>query len=402
MVVKDRLRPYSARTVAAAGLSASDCGCWRVRAASCMMPSHFRPLHGPRRAVRTRPCRFPRRRLRGAGDGVRLRVRPSRRRGHRHRPRPAFRDRVRPTPVKQRIGRLVRPPLEAQGFVPHKRRATARSVLFARGSLPVRRRTDATVLGRHDIAVPAHVLHREVREATAAVIGNPAFTKMPERVDWSRLAAAAAPAHLRPPLRVFTAALDHELCEQDRLASDTANQFTRGNASVSASRISPVQPGTATYGHHATGSCTTTPPRARGVRSGRCRRLTVGRTSSGAGESASPGKNKARSGVRALPYRARPRRRGGSGSAACEMSNTRSDAARVSPTTVLVPHYSASKADPSNQRLTFDRCQAEIEPAVKHCHGSEEKTPRYLYVPLPPPILALRRNVLPGSVATRH
>ena len=165
-----------------------------------------------------------------------------------------FGDRVRPSPVKQRIGRLVRPLLEAQGFVPHKRRATARvSVLFVRGTVyrcdpePI-----ATVLDRHGIAVPARVLHREVREATAAVVGNPAFTKMPKPVDWSRLAAATAPADLRSPLRVFKAALDHELSEQDRyrLASDTQTASSpHGNASVSASGTSPVQSGTATYGH---------------------------------------------------------------------------------------------------------------------------------------------------------
>ena len=140
-----------------------------------------------------------------------------------------FGDRVRPNPVKQHIGRLVRPLLEAQGFVPDKRRATARSILFSRGTVyrcdpePI-----ATVLDRHGIDVPQDVLRREVREAVSVVVGNPVFAEMPAHVDWSRLAAASTPADLRPSLRVFTAALDHELSEQDRqrLAAETTSQLT--------------------------------------------------------------------------------------------------------------------------------------------------------------------------------
>lgn len=140
-----------------------------------------------------------------------------------------FGDRVRPNTVKQHIGRLVRPLMEAQGFLPHKRHRHAKSVLFTEGTVY---RNDpepiATVLGRHGIAVPPDVLRREVREAAAAVVGNPAFHQAPRHVDWGRLATASVTAGLRPQLRAFATALDHELAEHDRRrhASQRTNQLT--------------------------------------------------------------------------------------------------------------------------------------------------------------------------------
>lgn len=132
-----------------------------------------------------------------------------------------FGDRVRPNPVKRRIGRLVRPLLEAQGFLPHKQHRPAKSVLFTAGTVY---RSDlepiATVLGHHGITVPRAILRRELREAAAIVVGNPAFHEAPGHVDWGRLANATIPTDLRPRLRAFATALDHELAEQDRQRQD--------------------------------------------------------------------------------------------------------------------------------------------------------------------------------------
>lgn len=140
-----------------------------------------------------------------------------------------FGDRVRPNPVKRRIGRLVRPLMEAQGFLPHKQHRPAKSVLFTVGTVY---RSDpepiATVLGHYGITVPPRILRREVREAAAIVVGNPAFNGEPGHIDWSRLADATIPTDLRPQLRAFATALDHELAEQDRRRqdSDPTSQLT--------------------------------------------------------------------------------------------------------------------------------------------------------------------------------
>ncbi len=128
-----------------------------------------------------------------------------------------FGDRVRPNPVKQHIGRLVKPVMEAQGFRPYKRSRVARPSMFTEGTVyrcdpePI-----ATVLRRHAVAVPDDVLRGAVCRAAADVVGNPPFAKGPSPIDWNRLAATPAPVDLRPRLHAFATALDDELAEQRR------------------------------------------------------------------------------------------------------------------------------------------------------------------------------------------
>ena len=140
-----------------------------------------------------------------------------------------FGDRVRPNPVKQRIGRLVRPIMELHGFEPHKRRRSAKSALFTAGTV-YRRESEPiiAVLGRHGIDVDVAVVRREVRAATDKIIGYPPFVVGDRRVDWSQLAETPVPHELQQPLHVFVAVLDHELQEQEgrREAALPNNQLT--------------------------------------------------------------------------------------------------------------------------------------------------------------------------------
>ena len=128
-----------------------------------------------------------------------------------------FGDRVRPNPVKQHIGRLVKPVMEAHGFRPYKKRRVARPSMFTEGTVyrcdpePI-----ATVLRRHGIKVPENLLLEVVRHAASDVVGNPPFAKGPGPIDWSCLCATSAPAHLRPRLHAFATALDDELAQQHR------------------------------------------------------------------------------------------------------------------------------------------------------------------------------------------
>ncbi len=132
-----------------------------------------------------------------------------------------FGDLVRPNPVKQRIGRLVRPIMESHGFEPHKRRRPAKSALFTAGTV-YRRESEpiVAVLARHGIHLAVDVLRSELRNVADCVVGNPPFVIPDRRVDWNRLLMASA-AHelqqpLREPLRAFAATLDHELRNQER------------------------------------------------------------------------------------------------------------------------------------------------------------------------------------------
>ena len=67
-----------------------------------------------------------------------------------------FGDRVRPNPVKQHIGRLVRPIMESHGFEPYKRRRQVKSTLFMAGTV-YRRESEPiiSVLARHGFKPPS-------------------------------------------------------------------------------------------------------------------------------------------------------------------------------------------------------------------------------------------------------
>ena len=132
-----------------------------------------------------------------------------------------FGDRVRPNKVKQHIGRLVKPVMEARGFRPYKTRRVAGPSMFTKAKVyrcdpePI-----ATVLRRHGIAVPKDSLRDLVRHAAGDVVGDPPFAKGPGPIDWGRLAATPAPVELRPRLHAFATALDDELAEQHRRRAD--------------------------------------------------------------------------------------------------------------------------------------------------------------------------------------
>ncbi len=126
-----------------------------------------------------------------------------------------FGDRVRPNPVKQRIGRLVRPIMKRHGFEPHKSRRYAKSKLFTAGTV-YRRQPEPiiAVLKRHGLDFPPEAVRREICKAAQSVVGDPPFVARPP-VDWSQfLETAPAPSNQQQALLAFTTALDYELCEQ--------------------------------------------------------------------------------------------------------------------------------------------------------------------------------------------
>ena len=129
-----------------------------------------------------------------------------------------FGDRVRPNPVKQHIGRLVRPIMESHGFQPYKRRRQVKSQLFTAGTI-YRRQSEPiiSVLARHGFHAPVDTIRREIREAAQAVVGDSPFGSRRPAVNWSRLVGTGpAPRHLQHVLFAFSTALDHELTEQAR------------------------------------------------------------------------------------------------------------------------------------------------------------------------------------------
>ena len=132
-----------------------------------------------------------------------------------------FGDRVRPNPVKQHIGRLVRPILESHGFEPYKRRRQVKSTLFTAGTV-YRRESEPiiSVLARHGFHAPVDAVRREVCDAARTAIGDPPFIARPP-VDWSRLLGTGlAPRNLQHVQLAFSTALDHELSEQARRRLD--------------------------------------------------------------------------------------------------------------------------------------------------------------------------------------
>ena len=100
-----------------------------------------------------------------------------------------FGDRVRPAIARQRIGRLVRPIMESRGWMPTRRQRTG-SRLFTSGTVygqpmldhgghwrflredPPLSDSIMTMLGKHDIDVPAPDISRAVDAAIATVVVN--------------------------------------------------------------------------------------------------------------------------------------------------------------------------------------------------------------------------------------
>ena len=74
--------------------------------------------------------------------------------------------------VKQRIGRLVRPVMEARGFVPVRSRCPAKSPLFTSGTVYGSNRPIMAVLGKHGLEFDADDVSREIQSAIEMVGGN--------------------------------------------------------------------------------------------------------------------------------------------------------------------------------------------------------------------------------------
>ena len=126
-----------------------------------------------------------------------------------------FGDRVRPEPIRQRIGQLVRPIMESQGFEPYKRKP-ANCVLFTSGTVyRAEPRSISAALNRYDIDLPDDVIRRELRAAAESAIGNPPFVSPNQRIDWSVLVSASPRHEPREPLRAFVTAMGHELRQQE-------------------------------------------------------------------------------------------------------------------------------------------------------------------------------------------
>ena len=123
---------------------------------------------------------------------------------------------VRPNSVKQRIGRLIRPIMESQGFEPHKRCQPAKCELFTTGTV-YRPEPQSIVdaLHRYGIRLPDDLIQCEIRDAAEGVVGDPPFVPPNQPIDWSRLVSTPAEQELRRPLRAFVTALNLELRQQE-------------------------------------------------------------------------------------------------------------------------------------------------------------------------------------------
>lgn len=123
---------------------------------------------------------------------------------------------VRPNPVKRRIGRLIRPIMESQGFEPHKRCQRAKSELFTTGTV-YRPEPQSIVdaLHRYGIHLPDDLIQCEIRAAAEGVIGDPPFVSPNQPIDWKLLVTTPAEKKARRSLPAFVTALNHELRQQE-------------------------------------------------------------------------------------------------------------------------------------------------------------------------------------------
>ena len=125
-----------------------------------------------------------------------------------------FGNRVRPNKTRQHIGRLIRPLLEAKGYVPAKRRQSARSVLFTSGT--VYSRPIMAILGSHSIDLPSKETSQRIQLAIDKVVrmSHPAMLKT--HFAWSRQSRIAeVPPTPTEPLHRFAAAIEQTLEQAD-------------------------------------------------------------------------------------------------------------------------------------------------------------------------------------------
>ena len=141
-----------------------------------------------------------------------------------------FGDRVRPNTTKQRIGRLIRPIMEAEGYSPVRRRP-ARSALFTAGT--VYSRPIMGILRSHGVDLPPDDVSREVQSAIDTVAGTPPHATPYTHFAWSQQPGIAEVAPTGP-LCVFATAIEQALEQADQ-RSETAipdSQLTAAQLSL--------------------------------------------------------------------------------------------------------------------------------------------------------------------------
>lgn len=156
--------------------------------------------------------------------------------------------------VKRRIGRLVRPVMEARGFVPVRRRCPAKSALFTSGTVYGLNRPIMAVLSEHGLEFDADDVSREIRSAIEMVGGNRPFAERFIGFAWKdRSDIALAPPE--GPLGILGNAIDQALTEaaakRDVAVPDiqlTAAQrsLVRRQGSAAESTGTAIGPGTRT------------------------------------------------------------------------------------------------------------------------------------------------------------
>ena len=149
-----------------------------------------------------------------------------------------FGNRVRPNTTKQRIGRLIRPLLEAHGYSPAVRRRPAQSALFTAGT--VYSRPIMGILGSHGVDLSADDVSREVQSAIDTVAGTPPHAVPNTHFAWSQQPdlAEVPPTGL---LRILATAIEQAL-EQANQRSEAAipdSQLTAAQLSL-LHRATPV------------------------------------------------------------------------------------------------------------------------------------------------------------------
>ena len=120
--------------------------------------------------------------------------------------------RVRSNPVKQHIGRLIRPVMENQGFLPVKRRQPAKSVLFTAGTVYGRSRPIMDILKAHGWHFRVDDVNREIGSAINTVGGNRAFVRRHSVFTWAEYPNIAT-AQAAGDIAVFGIAVDQALTD---------------------------------------------------------------------------------------------------------------------------------------------------------------------------------------------
>ena len=142
-----------------------------------------------------------------------------------------FGDHVRPNTTKQRIGRLIRPLMEAKGYLPAIRGRPVRAGLFTSGT--VYSRPIMAILGSHGVDLPPESVSHEIQSAIDTVAGTLRHSMPKTHFAWSqqRRIAEVPPTG---PLRLFATAVEQTL-EQAEQRSESAipdSQFTATQLSL--------------------------------------------------------------------------------------------------------------------------------------------------------------------------